>query len=254
MRRITLTAMLAAAALSAAIFGFFYAWVCSTLWGLDQADPRVAIGAMQAMNASVRNWVFAPAFFGTPFALAGAGWLAWRIGERASGLAFGAAGLIYLFAGMLLTMWVNVPMNEALGALAIPEDVEEARAIWQAYSGPWQGWNQARTVASGLAFLLAAWGLARFGRGRAEGRGGRSWPGTGGGRRPGQPAEEPGADRGLGWKAEAAFAPRKAGAGAADSFHSPTEPWQAVRPGDFQILGRARWRCALRIGGPAHGS
>ena len=51
--------------LSAALFGFFYAWVCSTMWGLDMADPRVAIAAMQAMNASVRNAVFAPAFFGT---------------------------------------------------------------------------------------------------------------------------------------------------------------------------------------------
>ncbi len=43
--------------LSGAIFGFFYAWVCSTMWGLDQADPRVAIASMQAMNASVRNAV-----------------------------------------------------------------------------------------------------------------------------------------------------------------------------------------------------
>ena len=44
---------------SGAIFGFFYAWVCSTMWGLDATDPRVAIQAMQAMNGSVRNAVFA---------------------------------------------------------------------------------------------------------------------------------------------------------------------------------------------------
>ena len=56
--------------LCGAIFGFFYAWVCSTMWGLDQADPRVAIAAMQAMNASVRNIVFFPAFFLTPVVLA----------------------------------------------------------------------------------------------------------------------------------------------------------------------------------------
>ena len=53
-----------------AVFGFFYAWVCSTMWGLDQADPRIAIAAMQAMNASVRNAVFFPAFFLTPIVLA----------------------------------------------------------------------------------------------------------------------------------------------------------------------------------------
>ena len=28
---------------SGAIFGFFYAWICSTMWGLDAADPNVAI-------------------------------------------------------------------------------------------------------------------------------------------------------------------------------------------------------------------
>ena len=59
--------------LCGAIFGFFYAWVCSILWGLDQIDPNTAITAMQAMNASVRNVVFAPAFFATPVVmLAGA--------------------------------------------------------------------------------------------------------------------------------------------------------------------------------------
>ena len=50
------TAAVAAVAFGGAISGFFYAWVCSTMWGLDDADPRVAIAAMQAMNASVRKW------------------------------------------------------------------------------------------------------------------------------------------------------------------------------------------------------
>ena len=36
-----------------AIFGFFFAWVCSTLWGLDHIDPRSAIEAMNGMNESV---------------------------------------------------------------------------------------------------------------------------------------------------------------------------------------------------------
>lgn len=52
-----------------AIFGFFYAWVCSTMWGLDSNDPRASITAMQAMNGSVRNPVFFLAFFLTPVIL-----------------------------------------------------------------------------------------------------------------------------------------------------------------------------------------
>lgn len=159
MKQLTYAIILLSLTLSAAIFGFFYAWVCSTMWGLDAADPRVAIGAMQAMNASVRNAVFAPAFFGTPFALAAAAALLLMRRQRHSAAAFAAAAIVYLCLGMTLTIAVNVPMNEALASVDIPGDVESARAIWPAYSGPWQVWNQIRTGASGVAFLLAVSGL-----------------------------------------------------------------------------------------------
>lgn len=149
--------------LCGAIFGFFYAWVCSTIWGLDQADPRVAIAAMQAMNASVRNIVFFPAFFLTPLVTAGAALAIWRAGGGRAALWFGAAAAVYLLFGLILTLAVNVPMNEALAALAVPEDPEEARAIWSAYSARWSFWNQVRTGASGLALALAAWGAIRLG-------------------------------------------------------------------------------------------
>jgi len=142
-----------------AIFGFFYAWVCSTMWGLDQLDPRVAIEAMQAMNASVRNVVFAPTFFGTPIILLLTAGLALATRNRPAGLVFGAGGLVYLFGGAGLTMAVNVPMNEALAATPIPASIEQAREIWGAYSPRWQVFNLVRTGVSGLALALAGWGL-----------------------------------------------------------------------------------------------
>lgn len=148
--------------LSGAIFGFFYAWVCSTMWGLDATDPRVAIQAMQAMNASVRNAVFAPAFFGTPFVLWIAALLAWRTGAIAAMTSFGIAGLVYATGGMILTMMVNVPMNEALAQLVVPEDIDAARAIWEAYSPDWQVYNVIRTVFSGVTLLLAGIGVTRL--------------------------------------------------------------------------------------------
>jgi len=157
-------AALLALLLSGAIFGFFYAWVCSTMWGLDAADPRVAIRAMQAMNDSVRNAVFAPAFFGTPFALGLAAWLCRRDGVNGAAMVFGVAALVYFFGGMVLTLMVNVPMNEALAVQDVPEDIEAARAIWQGYSPRWQVFNILRTVVSGVALLLAGWGLMLLGR------------------------------------------------------------------------------------------
>ncbi len=166
MRNLLVLSAFVALLLTGAVFGFFYAWVCSTMWGLDAADPRTAIAAMQAMNASVRNAVFAPAFFLTPVALVITAALAWRAKQGPAAAAFSAAGLIYLFGGMLLTMTVNVPMNETLALVAIPDDPAEAAQIWRDYSGPWQFWNQTRTVFSGLALGLAGYGLYRLGQRR----------------------------------------------------------------------------------------
>ncbi|MBS8226967.1 anthrone oxygenase family protein [Vannielia litorea] len=150
------------------LFGFFYAWVCSTMWGLDAASPDVAIRAMQAMNASVRNAVFAPSFFGTGPALLITGLLAWKAGQgKAVALLFTLSGLVVLFGGTVLTMAVNVPMNEALAQVTAAQIEADASTIWADYSAPWQRWNQARTVFTGVGLLLAAAGLLAAGRGSA---------------------------------------------------------------------------------------
>lgn len=159
MTRPALFAAIPALMLSGAIFGFFYAWTVSTMWGLDAADPRLAIGAMQAMNASVRNAAFAPAFFGTGPALLLTSALALHAGARQAAILFALAGLTYAVAAMGLTMAINVPMNEALAATVIPEDPAAAAAIWRDYSAPWQIWNQIRTLTSGLALTLGLFGL-----------------------------------------------------------------------------------------------
>jgi uncharacterized membrane protein len=141
-----------------AIFGFFYAWVCSTMWGLDQTDPRVAITAMQAMNASVRNPVFFPAFFLTPALLAVTCVLAAKQDKTRSASLFAASAALYGLGAFLVTALVNVPMNEALAQIDARIDRQAADEIWQAYSPRWQIWNTVRTIASGGALLLA--GLA----------------------------------------------------------------------------------------------
>jgi len=157
-RILPLTSML----LTAAIFGFFYAWMCSTMWGLDAADPAIAIQAMQAMNASVRNAVFFPAFFLTPLVLAITAIALIRESQRNAGLWFALAAAVYATGGLGLTMLVNVPMNEALALVEIPDSTGAAREIWRNYSEPWQVWNQVRTAASGLAVLLTGIGLIRI--------------------------------------------------------------------------------------------
>ncbi|MCC5779181.1 DUF1772 domain-containing protein [Nitratireductor sp. B36] len=162
MRSVTTGLSVVAILFSGAIFGFFYAWVCSTMWGLDQTDPRVAIAAMQAMNASVRNAVFFPAFFLTPVVLALTAFMIRVQGQKAPAFWIAAGAATYLVFGLILTMAVNVPMNEALALVSVPEEIEAAEAIWSEYSSRWQFWNQARTAASAVALALAGYGIARL--------------------------------------------------------------------------------------------
>ena len=150
--------------LNAAIFGFFYAWICSTMWGLDAAEPKIAIAAMQAMNASVRNATFAPAFFATPFVSALVAFAAYRLNYKNVAISFGAAAIIYFGGGLLLTMAINVPMNEALALINLPLSVDQAQQIWVEYSTAWQVWNITRTVLSGAAFVAGCFGLYQLGK------------------------------------------------------------------------------------------
>ncbi len=148
--------------LSGAVFGFFYAWVCSTMWGLDQTDPEVAIAAMQAMNASVRNTVFAPAFFGTPIVLLLTAFVAWKAARKPAALAFMGAAIVYLVGGFAVTASMNVPLNEGLAAVQLPLQPDLASATWSQYSDAWKYWNIVRTVATGLTLLLTGFGLTRL--------------------------------------------------------------------------------------------
>lgn len=158
----TQTIALAAILFHAAIFGFFYAWICSTIWGLDTLPPDAAIRAMNAMNESVRNAVFAPAFFGTPLVSGLAALLCWQSGAGQAALCLALAAALYLFGAAALTLAVNVPMNEALGALTPAQIAQDADALWSQYSARWQLWNTARTVTSGAALVLAVIGYGQL--------------------------------------------------------------------------------------------
>lgn len=77
-----------------------------------------------------------------------------KIPERATQLCCFSAAAVYFSGGMMLTMLVNVPMNDALAVATAPEDPADAARIWQGYSAPWQNWNAIRTVTSGTGLAL----------------------------------------------------------------------------------------------------
>lgn len=150
--------------LAGAMAGFFYAYSMSVMWALDAVDPKVAIASMQSINIVVRNAIFFPAFFGTPVVALIAAGLWWAQGAGQVALLLALAAIVYLAGAFLLTILVNVPMNEALAIATIPTDPGQARTLWQNYSGPWTLWNHVRTVASFASLLLVGWALYAAGQ------------------------------------------------------------------------------------------
>jgi uncharacterized membrane protein len=86
------TSLLASVAATALIAGFFYAYGSSVLPGLDELPRGDAVRSMQAINGRVRNWMFAPSFFGS-LALPAGAFAAFAYERRWSVCAWLALGL-----------------------------------------------------------------------------------------------------------------------------------------------------------------
>ncbi|MAN77970.1 MAG: hypothetical protein CML24_12455 [Rhizobiales bacterium] len=150
---------------SAIMAGFFFAYSISVMWGLDAAAPASAIDGMQGINTVIQNPWFFPNFFGAPVFAVLTAIVFFSMGLRDVGIVFGLAALAYLIGAFGITVAVNVPMNEALGAESIPQETETARALWVDYSSRWTWWNHIRTLSSIVSTLLC--GIAIFLAGRS---------------------------------------------------------------------------------------
>ncbi|MED7929488.1 anthrone oxygenase family protein [Nonomuraea sp. LP-02] len=121
--------------------GLFYAFSMSVMPGLNAIEPAQAEAAMRSVNRKILNpWLFL-VFLGSPVAALVAGLLA---GGAAAVWFLAAAGVG--FAGsFLVTVAVNVPMNNALDA---------GTMRWKDYSRRWTAWNTVRAVASTVSLAL----------------------------------------------------------------------------------------------------
>lgn len=92
------------------------------------------------------------------------GILAWASKLKPAAIAFFIAGLVYLLGCFAVTASVNVPMNEGLATIILPQPQSTAAQLWSEYSSRWQLFNQLRAIASALTVLLCAYGIWQLGR------------------------------------------------------------------------------------------
>ena len=144
--RVFQTLTILAAVGSGAMGGLFFAYSTSVMGALGRVAPAGGIAAMQAVNVVIQNPVFFIAFFGPALlslALAAAALLGWHGG---SPLAIYAGAFFYLAGIMVVTIAINVPMNNAL--MAVDPASAEGASRWAAYLVSWTFWNHVRTAAA----------------------------------------------------------------------------------------------------------
>ena len=156
MSRLLSLSIVASAFGSATLGGFFLSWSNLVMPALARIPAIAGIAAMNATNEVVYNPLFFLLFMGVP--LLGALLAihaAMNLGR--SGSPAIVAGAVLVICGMFgVTMFGNVPMNEALAAL----DPESAAATeyWTVVLDRWTFWNHVRMLACLAA--AACFGLA----------------------------------------------------------------------------------------------
>ncbi|MFD0277615.1 DUF1772 domain-containing protein [Kitasatospora sp. NPDC127111] len=137
--------------------GLFFAFDVSVMPGLAKGDDRTYVTAMQNINKAIENGVFFLVFAGA-FAVTGvAAHLQYRAGRRSAAFWAGAATLLYV-AALIVTMAVNIPLNNELARAGDPARIQDFAAVRDRFESTWVATNMLRTAlcTAGLAALVRA--------------------------------------------------------------------------------------------------
>ncbi|MFJ5992755.1 DUF1772 domain-containing protein [Lentzea sp. NPDC092896] len=134
------TITLIAAAATGLMAGVFFAFSVAVMPGLADLPAEQAREAMRRINVRIQNPVFLLVFLGTAV-LCGIEVFQGRI----------VGGLLYVVGSFLLTMFVNVPMNNRL------ERTDDA--YWPEYLRMWTIWNHVRALACLASMVILLLGF-----------------------------------------------------------------------------------------------
>lgn len=150
---VTTVILIVTTLLTGLLAGFFYAWSCSVMPGLANADDKTFITAMQKINVAILNPAFMLIFIGPPIAISLSIILLFIDGAVPAGVC-ALLALIAVIMVIVITARQNQPMNIALDAAGTYEDMDNPHETREQFHAPWVRWNHLRTAASTLAFLL----------------------------------------------------------------------------------------------------
>jgi len=151
--------LLCTAIATALIAGLFYAYTCSVNIGLGRLPNRDYLAAMQAINRAIQNpWFFA-SFMGTLVLLPLSAWLNFNDETRLRFTLLSVAAIVYLVGVFGVTIFGNVPLNDALAHIDLSK-LSSAQAAEQrdAFEKPWLVYHNIRTAANVICLVLVILG------------------------------------------------------------------------------------------------
>jgi uncharacterized membrane protein len=154
--------LLVATLLTGAMTGVFGIYANAIMPGLRSTDDRTFVDAFQAIDRAIVNPAFMLAFLGALVMSGAAAGL--NAGERSVLWWVAAAFVLYLVV-VVVTLAVNVPLNDALKAAGDPGRIADLAAVRDRFDETrWVAWNLVRAVLSAAAFATLAWALVQYGR------------------------------------------------------------------------------------------
>lgn len=161
---IRLTTLMGAVVTMGLTAGTFALYAHTIMPGLRQTDDRTFIAAFQQIDRAIINPWFMITGFGGALVLTVAAGLANR-GTAAFPPIAAAFGL-YLVA-VIVTVAVNVPLNDAIKAAGDPARIDVAQVRAQFGEARWAAANLLRVATTVPAFALLTWALVLCGRATA---------------------------------------------------------------------------------------
>ena len=161
LRAITLIGATMTMGLSA---GSFLIFAHTIMPGLAKTDDRTFVGAFQHIDRAIINpWFMVTAFLGALVFTAAA-----AVTSRGTpAMRWIIAALVLYLVAVVITMAVNVPLNDAIKAAGDPARVDVALVRQRFGESRWAAWNLVRVATTTPAFGLLTWALVIYGRSTA---------------------------------------------------------------------------------------
>lgn len=160
-RNATLILALVTVGMFAGVFGLYSNAIMP---GLRHTSDRTFVGAFQAIDTAVINPLFLSTFFGglvfTGLAIA------LSLGEEfRSVLPWLVAAFVLYLIVVVVTVAVNVPLNDGIKAAGDPDRISDLAAVREEFNEMrWLSSNHLRTVLTLAAFGCLAWALVLVSR------------------------------------------------------------------------------------------